>query len=78
MRVNVVVLSVTAFLAEVLLGSAFPEASKGTGAAPAPAAITRKTLQTVDVPGSSYRAHAAKVLAVFTLQKGKPLSSPAP
>jgi quercetin dioxygenase-like cupin family protein len=140
-RVRVVVLSVTALLAEILAGSSFPEASKGAGAAPAPAAITRQTLQTVDVPGSSYQvieaqveipahthvpkhthpgtvvgyvlsgdysiqldgqpakslapgesfvvpsgmiheefagAHAATVLAVFTVEKGKPLSSPAP
>jgi quercetin dioxygenase-like cupin family protein len=131
----------TAVLAEVLVGSALPEASKGAGAPPAPAAIARKTLQTVDVPGSSYQvieaqveiaahthvpkhthpgtvvgyvlsgdysiqldgqpaksvapgesfvvpsgmiheefagAHAARLLAVFTVEKGKPLSSPAP
>jgi len=140
-RVRVVVLSVTAILAEVLAGSAFPEASQGAGAASAAAAITRKTLQTVDVPGSGYQvieaqvdipahahvpkhthpgtvvgyvlsgdysiqldgqparsvapgesfvipngvihsessgAHAARVLAIFTVEKGKPLSSPAP
>jgi mannose-6-phosphate isomerase-like protein (cupin superfamily) len=117
-----------AVVAEVLAGSAFPDASKGAGVTPAPAAISRKTLQTVDVPGSSYHvpkhthpgtvvgyvlsgdysiqldgepartvapgesfvvpsgvihaesagARAAKVLAVFTVEKGKPLSSPAP
>lgn len=143
MRVSfrVVVLSATALVAEVLAGSALPTASKGAGAASAPAAITRKTLQTVDVPGSSYQvieaqveipahthvpkhthpgtvvgyvlsgdysiqldgqqpkpvapgesfvvpsgmiheelagSHAARVLAVFTVEKGKPLSSPAP
>jgi quercetin dioxygenase-like cupin family protein len=143
MRVNVrvAVLSALALLAGVLASAAFPEGSRSTGATPAAATITRKTLQTVDVPGSSYQvieaqveipahthvprhthpgtvvgyvlsgdysiqlegqpvrpvapgesfvvpngmvheelagAHAARVLAVFTVEKGKPLSSPAP
>lgn len=140
-RIRVVVLSMTAILVQVLAGSVFPEASKGAGVASATPAITRKTLQTVEVPGSSYQvieaqveipahahvpkhthpgtvvgyvlagdysiqldgqaakpvapgdsfvipsgviheefagAHAARVLAVFTVEKGKPLSSPAP
>jgi quercetin dioxygenase-like cupin family protein len=139
--VRVVILSATAILAEALVGSAFPQASKGVSVAPVPAGITRKTLQTVEVPGSNYEvieaqveipahthvpkhthpgtvvgyvlagdysiqldgqpaksvapgesfvvpngviheesagAHAAKVLAVFTVEKHKPLSSPAP
>ena len=140
-RVRMGLLWASAIMAEILAGSVSPQTATAANTVSAQPAITRRILQSVEVPGSTYQVieaqveiaanthvprhthpgtvvgyvlagdysirlngqpaklvapgesfvvpsgiiheefagpHAAKVLAVFTVEKDKPLSSPAP